>query len=276
MPRLPPPAGRRAGADRARRRAVGAGHAARPPGTAVPSRGREGSHPGVVAGAPAARVGGDGRARPGNRKLPRQRGGTGPPSRDGNRQCSGAGPPTGSAGIPSRGARHRAHATRGCVRPCRCLPSTGRGPGGQHRAAPTGTRRIASGGRAAPRAGSEDRRAQGRVGRTRRVAEGQGHQLGQRETRIGWRPRRRSRRAGRGLLPGSRRRLLRRRDRPAGARFEHDDRGDERTARVAARPGRGLGGGGRATRRRKRRRVAAPGRRRQVRRTGRGRLGPWG
>src|SRR5207248_8259782 len=70
--------------------------------------------------------------------------------------------------------------------------------------------------------------------------------------------RRRSRRAGRGLLPGSRRRLLRRRDRPAGARFEHDDRGDQRTAGVAAaRPGRGLGGGGRATRQRAPDRVAA-------------------
>src|SRR2546425_1281519 len=88
---------------------------------AVSSGRREASHPLVVEGAPAARVGSDGRDGVGNRDLPREGGRTGPASPDGIRHTArGTQGPAGSdqlrhraARISRRAARRGPHATRG-------------------------------------------------------------------------------------------------------------------------------------------------------------------
>src|SRR5213078_632358 len=85
VPRLPRPARRRARADHPRRRATRTGGTAGPRAPAVSSGRREASHPLVVEGAPAARVGRDLRLCFGTRDIRRLADLTGPGRRAGTR-----------------------------------------------------------------------------------------------------------------------------------------------------------------------------------------------
>src|SRR5207248_2575610 len=102
------------------RRVAGGGHTARPRAATVPCRGRESSHPAVVASASPAGLGGDRGAGPRHRDLPRQGCAASPGSRGGT--LHGGDAVAHKGGVAQAGARASRNSRRGAGRGTLVVP----------------------------------------------------------------------------------------------------------------------------------------------------------